>query len=238
LADKTRIEWTEATWNPIRGCSKVSPGCLNCYAEKFAERWRGIPGHPYEQGFDIRIVPDKLELPLRWKKPRLILVNSMSDLFHEDISLDYIKQVFSTMNNADHHIFQVLTKRDERLNKIYSRVTWSSNIWIGVSIENQDYVQRIEALRNIPSEVKFISFEPLLGPIEIDLTGINWVIVGGESGPNARPIKQEWVCSIRDKCLESSVPFFFKQWGGKRKHLTGRILEGKTWNEMPVGKRK
>jgi protein gp37 len=231
----TKIEWTDATWNPVRGCTKISPGCKHCYAERFAERFRGVAGHPFEQGFDLRLVPEKLDEPLRIKKPQRIFVNSMSDLFHEGIPFEYIRQVFDVMNKANWHEYQVLTKRAERLQDLNGVIKWAPNIWMGVSVENSDYVWRIDHLRRTNAYVKFLSVEPLLGPIrDLKLHGIDWVIVGGESGPDARPMKKEWVIDIRDQCLRSDVAFFFKQWGGVFKKKSGRELEGRTWDEMPA----
>jgi protein gp37 len=231
----TKIEWTDATWNPVRGCTKISPGCKHCYAERFAERFRGVPGHPFEQGFDLRLIPEKLDEPLRLKKPRRIFVNSMSDLFHEGVPVEYIRQVFDVMNKANWHEYQVLTKRAERLEDLNGAITWAPHIWMGVSVENSGYVWRIDHLRRTNAHVKFLSIEPLLGPIrKLNLQGIDWVIVGGESGPGARPMMTEWVIDIRDQCLRSDVAFFFKQWGGVFKKKTGRELEGRTWDEMPA----
>ncbi len=248
MSDKSDIEWTDATWNPVTGCTKISPGCKNCYAETFAERFRGVPGHPYEQGFDLRLWPERIELPLRWKEPRIIFVNSMSDLFHKDIPDQYIKVVFDTMERANHHVFQVLTKRADRMaewtNRFYSDREISSHIWLGVSVENQDYVERIYDLQDVPAKVRFLSVEPLLGPIDFqanDLNGIHWTIVGGESGFRARPMNPQWARDIRSQCQENGVAFFFKQWGaydsrGRKvgKKLAGRVLDGRTWDEMPV----
>lgn len=233
MSDRSEIEWTESTWNPVRGCTKISDGCRYCYAATFAERWRGIPGHPYEQGFDLRLVPESLDLPLRWKKPRTIFVNSMSDLFHENIPASFIQSVFHVMTRSSQHNFQVLTKRADRLAALALILPWPSNVWIGVTIENQANVHRLAYLHSVPAHTKFISFEPLLGPIDIELDGIDWAIVGGESGPHARPIKPKWIRSLRDRCLKSDIPFFFKQWGGTRKHLNGRALDGRIWDEMP-----
>jgi protein gp37 len=231
----TKIEWTDATWNPIRGCTKISPGCKHCYAERFAERFRGVPGHPFEQGFDLRLVPEKLDEPLRLKKPQHIFVNSMSDLFHEEVPVEYIRQVFDVMNQANWHQYQVLTKRAERLENLNDVINWAPHIWMGVSVENSDYAWRIDYLRRTNAHVKFLSIEPLLGPIrKLKLHGINWVIVGGESGPGARPMEKEWVIDIRDQCVRSDVAFFFKQWGGVFKKRTGRELDGRTWDEMPA----
>ena len=234
MAQATQIEWTDATWNPVTGCTKIGLGCDNCYAERFAERWRGVPDHPYEQGFDLRLWPSRIEQPIRWRKPRLIFVNSMSDLFHEDVPLEFIQRVFDVMNRATQHQFQVLTKRAERLEQINKELTWSPNIWMGVSIESSDYLYRIKHLRKTRAKIKFLSLEPLLGPLaKINLKGMDWVIVGGESVPGARPIKPHWVTDIRKQCLKANTPFFFKQWGGTNKKKAGRTLEGKTWNEMP-----
>jgi protein gp37 len=235
VADGTAIEWTEATWNPVTGCSKVSPGCAHCYAETFAERWRGIPGHPYEQGFDLKLWPSRLNQPLRWTRPRMIFVNSMSDLFHEDIPVEFIARVFEVMARADHHTFQILTKRHGRLAEIASDLRWPENVWMGVSIENRRFVDRADVLRRVPAAVRFISAEPLLGPLEaLDLSGIDWLIAGGESGPGHRPVKAEWIVDLRDRCLSEGVAFFFKQWGGIRSKAGGRMLDGRTWNEMPA----
>lgn len=235
MADRSSIEWTEATWNPVRGCTKVSEGCRYCYAETFAERWRGIAGHPYEKGFDLRTVPEVLDLPLRWKRPRMIFVNSMSDLFHEEVPYAFIQAVFDVMTRAPHHRFQVLTKRAKRLTDLSSRLPWPRNVWLGVSIEDQANAHRLAHLLKVPASVRFISFEPLLGPVDLDLAGVQWVILGGESGPHARPMKADWARALRDRCRSKSIPFFFKQWGGKRKDLTGRVLDGAMWDEMPVG---
>ena len=240
MSDQSKIEWTDATWNPVRGCTKVSPGCKHCYAQTFAERFRGVPGHPYEQGFDLRLVPSKLDTPLAWKQPRRIFVNSMSDLFHNKVPVSYIRQVAEVMRIADWHTFQVLTKRAKRLrdllnNELYE-ISHLSHIWWGVSVENRKHgLPRIEELRAASASVRFLSIEPLLedlGPI--DLAGISWVIVGGESGPGAREMKAEWARSIREQCLSANVPFFFKQWGGVRKHETGRYLDGYKYDELPI----
>lgn len=229
------IEWTHATWNPIRGCTKVSPGCKHCYAEAFAERWRGVAGHPYEQGFDLRLVPEKLEEPLGWRRPRMIFVNSMSDLFHEEVPEAFIEAVFDVMVRAPWHTFQILTKRSARLRELAVRLRWPANIWQGVSVENNRYTCRIEDLREVPAAVRFLSIEPLLGPIpRLPLEGISWVIVGGESGPHHRPIDPSWVREIRDQCLHAQVPFFFKQWGGRTSKTGGRLLDGREWNGMPT----
>jgi protein gp37 len=234
VADKSAIEWTEATWNPVTGCDKVSPGCAHCYAETFAERWRGLPGHPYEQGFDLRFWPSRLDQPLRWKRSRTIFVNSMSDLFHERIPDDFVRRVFDVMGEADWHTFQILTKRHERLAELAPTLPWHPNVWMGVSIENRRFVKRADYLREVPAAVRFISAEPLLGPLEgLDLSGIHWLIAGGESGHRHRPVRVEWLRNLRDKCRDEDVAFFFKQWGGTRPKAGGRTLDGQTWNEMP-----
>jgi protein gp37 len=239
MADRSRIEWTEATWNPVTGCSKVSPGCAHCYAETFAERWRGVPGHPYEQGFDLRLWPERLEVPLRWRRPRVVFVNSMSDLFHEDIPDDYVAEVFDVMGRAEQHTFQVLTKRQDRLAELARQLPWPRNVWMGVTIENRRFVHRADALREVPAAVRFISAEPLLGPLErLDLTGIDWLIAGGESGPRHRRIEPVWVTELRDRCQREGVAFFFKQWGGLRPKSGGRKLDGREWDEMPVAKHR
>jgi protein gp37 len=234
MADRSAIEWTQATWNPVTGCDKVSPGCAHCYAETFAERWRGIPGHPYEQGFDLRIWPERLTVPLRWRRPRMIFVNSMSDLFHERIPDDFIARVFETMVEASHHTFQILTKREGRLAELAPHLPWAPNIWLGVTIENRRYVHRADYLRDVPAAVRFISAEPLLGRLEgLDLSDIHWLIAGGESGPKHRVVRKEWITDLRDQCVDQDVAFFFKQWGGTRSKTGGRLLEGRTWDEMP-----
>lgn len=234
MADNSAIEWTEATWNPVTGCHQVSPGCAHCYAKTFAERWRGVPGHPYEHGFDLQMWPHRLEQPLKWTRPRMIFVNSMSDLFHEGIPTDYIEQVFDVMGRAEHHTFQILTKRHERLAELASTLAWHPNVWIGVSIENRRFVHRADYLREVDAAVRFISAEPLLGPLEtLDLTGIDWLIAGGESGPKHRPVKIEWLRDLRDRCAEHGVAYFFKQWGGHRPKSGGRLLDGQAWSEMP-----
>ncbi|MBV9762353.1 MAG: phage Gp37/Gp68 family protein [Acidobacteriaceae bacterium] len=235
MAEHSKIEWTDATWNPVRGCTKISPGCKHCYAQRFAERFRGVEGHPFEQGFDLRLVPAKIDDPLRWKTPRRIFVNSMSDLFHDRVPLDYIKRVFRVMTEANWHQYQILTKRAERLGEIAGELPWAPHIWMGVSVENEEYLWRIDHLRRTKAHIKFLSIEPLLGPLgKFNLRGIDWVIVGGESGPGARRMHAEWAASIRDQCQEAGVAFFFKQWGGVFKRKTGRELEGRTWDEMPA----
>ncbi|CAN5579607.1 DUF5131 family protein [soil metagenome] len=234
MAEKSTIEWTESTWNPVTGCTKISDGCKNCYAERLALRLKAMGQKNYRNGFALTIQDQALELPLSWKKPQTIFVNSMSDLFHKDITLDYIQKVFDVMAKADWHNFQVLTKRADRLEKINSELKWTPNIWMGVSVENQKVVHRIEDLRETDAHIKFLSIEPLLSNLpNLNLSGIDWVIVGGESGPKARPMKEKWVLDIRDQCEAANVPFFFQQWGGVRTHKTGRLLEGKTWDEMP-----
>lgn len=235
MSDGSSIEWTDATWNPVRGCTKVSPGCKHCYAETFAERFRGVPGHPFEHGFDLRLVEHAVELPLRWRAGRRIFVNSMSDLFHEEIPETYIRRIFDVMQRASQHQFQVLTKRAARMAQVAAGLVLPSNVWMGVSVENDDYLARIGDLQRVQARVRFLSVEPLLGPIlGLPLAGIHWVIVGGESGPRARPMDPSWVRSIRDQCLLARVPFFFKQWGGVQKSRNGRLLDGRTWDEMPA----
>jgi protein gp37 len=240
---QSHIEWTDATWNPIRGCTKISPGCKHCYAETFAERFRGVSGHPYEQGFDLRLVPSKLEEPLKWKTPKMIFVNSMSDLFHERVPDFYIKRVAEVMMEASWHTYQVLTKRSSRmtalLQSLLASVSQSAHIWWGVSVEDRQHgLPRIEHLRSAPVAVRFLSVEPLLEDIgSLDLSGIHWVIVGGESGHGARPMRKEWVISLRDQCEQSGVPFFFKQWGGRQKSKAGRLLDGQTYDELPTDPR-
>jgi protein gp37 len=237
MADGSAIEWTQATWNPVTGCNKVSPGCAHCYAETFAERFRGVRGHPYEQGFDLKLWPERLGLPLTWRRPRLVFVNSMSDLFHERIPTSFIEQVFATMTAARRHQFQILTKRPERLANLAPRLNWSPNIWMGVSIENRRFVHRADLLRCVPAAVRFISAEPLLGFLEdLELDGIDWVIAGGESGPRHRTVREEWIADLRDRCSNAGIAFFFKQWGGIRSKSGGRLLQGKEWSQMPTPK--
>jgi protein gp37 len=234
MADGSSIEWTEATWNPVTGCDQVSPGCAHCYAKTFAERWRGVPGHPYEQGFALRLWPERLEQPLRWRRPRMIFVNSMSDLFHEDIPEEFIHEVFDVMRQADWHTFQVLTKRHERLVDLSSALDWPPNVWMGVSIENRRFIHRADYLREVPAAIRFISAEPLLGPLEgLGLSDIDWLIAGGESGPGHRPVREEWLLDLRDRCAVENVAFFFKQWGGRHPKSGGRELSGRAWDEMP-----
>lgn len=249
MSDHSAIEWTDATWNPVTGCTKVSPGCKNCYAERFAERFRGVPGHPFEQGFDLRLWPDRLQQPLKWKAPRRIFVNSMSDLFHPKVPAPFIRSCFQVMKRARRHQFQVLTKRPERALELAAQLPWLRNVWMGTSIESQDYANRVTLLRKIPAQVRFLSCEPLLGPLQLDLEGIHWVISGGESGPGARPCDPEWIRSIRDQCESSDVAFFHKQWGTDRnnpetadptsKKLGGTtkggcMLDGKVHHAFPL----
>lgn len=243
MAEHSTIEWTDATWNPVRGCTKVSPGCKHCYAETFAERFRGVPDHPYEQGFDLRLVPEKLAEPLRWREPKMIFVNSMSDLFHDGVPDEYIEAVAAVMVKAKWHTYQVLTKRSARMASLLrGKLRFAAdcrNIWWGVSVENKQYgLSRVRDLRDAPASVRFLSVEPLLeGLGRINLKGIHWVIVGGESGNGARPLEKEWVVSVRNQCLDAGVPFFFKQWGGVRKKLNGRLLDGKTYDGFPARSR-
>ena len=239
MASQSSIEWTDATWNPVTGCTKITRGCDNCYAERFAERWRGIKGHPYEQGFDLKLWPSRLNQPTSWKKPRMIFVNSMSDLFHKDVDRAFIDQIFDTMETADWHIYQILTKRSSLmrnyLRRRYKRRLAPEHIWFGVSVEDHAASSRIQHLQETPAVIRFLSIEPLLGPVgDIDLKGISWVIVGGESGPNARPMQPEWAHEIRDRCKKEEVPFFFKQWGGRTPKSGGRRLDGVEHNDMPL----
>lgn len=238
MADKTSIEWTDATWNPVTGCTKISAGCDFCYAERFSERFRGTPGHPFENGFDLTLRPHRLQQPLRWRQPRMIFVNSMSDLFHKQIPREFIVRVFETMEKANWHTFQVLTKRSSLMrNFLRSRYVTSRvlpHMWFGVSLEDGTKLSRVRHLQQSPAAVRFLSIEPLIGPVGIlDLEGIDWVIVGGESGPGARPMDRAWVRSIRDQCKAAGVAFFFKQWGGLRPKTGGRKLDGREWNELP-----
>ncbi|MDP9150529.1 MAG: phage Gp37/Gp68 family protein [Myxococcota bacterium] len=229
------IEWTESTWNPVTGCDKISPGCKHCYAERMAERLEAMGQANYKNGFDLTLQPQMLELPLRWKRPQTIFVNSMSDLFHERVPIAYVQRVFDVMRRASWHRFQVLTKRAEGLAAFDRDLEWAPNIWMGVSVENLKYATRIDALRTTRAHVKFLSLEPLLGPLpNLNLRNIDWVIVGGESGPRARPMEPAWVVDLRDQCCHAKIPFFFKQWGGKNKKRAGRLLEGRTWDEMPA----
>jgi protein gp37 len=234
VADRTTIEWTEATWNPVTGCSKVSSGCKHCYAETLAERFRGVPGHPFEQGFDLRLWPERLEVPRRWRQPRLVFVNSMSDLFHPGVPDAFIADVFTVMEREHRHTFQVLTKRPERAASFAVELPWPPNVWLGTSIEDERVLARADVLRTVPAAVRFVSAEPLLGPLgRLDLTSIDWLIAGGESGPRRRPIEAEWVRSLRDRCLAAGVAFFFKQWGGRSAKANGRLLDGREWSQMP-----
>ena len=240
MSEKTTIEWTQSTWNPVTGCTKISAGCANCYAETFAERFRGVQGHPYEQGFDVRLWPERLRLPLEWKKPRRVFVNSMSDLFHPSVPDDFIESVFSVMNAASSHTFQVLTKRPERAVQLAPSLSWTGNIWMGVTIERQEYVDRAGWLVRIPAFLRFVSCEPMIGPIELRVDGLGWVIAGGESGPRARRMDPRWVRGLRAQCNASRIPFFFKQWGtydesGQKvgKSRAGRELDGRTWDGVP-----
>jgi protein gp37 len=231
---KSKIEWTESTWNPITGCTKVSPGCKFCYAERMAKRLQAMGKPTYINGFQVAVHEETFEYPLQIKKPRLIFVNSMSDLFHESIPDEIVLRLFDVMRRASWHTFQILTKRAERLSQMNTFIDWSENIWAGVSVETSDYTYRIDHLRATSAKTKFLSLEPLLGPLpDLDLTNIDWVIVGGESGPNARKMEEDWVIQIRDACIKQNVPFFFKQWGGTNKKKSGRILEERTWDEMP-----
>jgi len=235
MATKSSIEWTESTWNPVTGCTKISAGCKHCYAERMARRLHAMGQPNYRHGFQVTCHPETLEAPLKLRKPQMIFVNSMSDLFHRDVPASFIDEIFFTMNEARWHCFQVLTKRAGRLAKLASRFRWTGNIWIGVTVENARHTDRIDLLREVPSSVRFLSLEPLLGALpDLNLEGIDWVIVGGESGPGSRPMKEEWVTDIRSQCLDAGVPFFFKQWGGVRKKEAGRLLEERTWDEMPV----
>jgi protein gp37 len=232
---KSGIEWTESTWNPATGCTKISPGCKNCYAERLAHRLKAMGQPNYVNGFELALHEHVLDLPLRWKTPQVIFVNSMSDLFHAKIPTEFVMKVFDTMNSANRHTYQVLTKRAGRLRKLDRQLPWSEHIWMGVSVETARYLGRIDDLRRTGAHVKFLSLEPLLGPIPcMNLKNIDWVIVGGESGPHARPMDPDWVLDIRNQCIKAQVPFFFKQWGGVRKKKAGRLLEGRTWDDMPT----
>ncbi len=237
MAYNTSIEWSSSSWNPVTGCNKISPGCKNCYAERLAKRLKAMGQSNYKNGFRLTLQPRMLELPFSWKKPQTIFVNSMSDLFHKNVPLEYIQQVFDVMKRAHWHRFQVLTKRSSRLAELSPFLEWSPNIWMGVSVESQKYVYRIDNLRRTDAAVKFLSLEPLLGALKnLELSRIDWAIVGGESGYGARPILEEWVTEIRHQCQNQNVAFFFKQWGGTNKKKTGRLLEGRTWDEMPKEK--
>lgn len=235
MATKSAIEWTESTWNPLTGCTKISPGCKHCYAERMAKRLQAMGQPNYRNGFKLTLQEHALEIPLHWKQPQMIFVNSMSDLFHEDVPVEFVQQVFDVMTRAPWHTFQVLTKRSARLVELDHVLSWPENVWMGVSVENQDYSFRIDHLRQTHAVTKFLSLEPLLSPLQgLNLAGIQWVIVGGESGPKSRPIERDWVTDIRDQCLIARVPFFFKQWGGTNKKKSGRDLGGRTWDELPV----
>ena len=232
----SRIEWTESSWNPVTGCTKISAGCAHCYAERMARRLHAMGQPNYRSGFEVTCHPDALELPLKWKKSQMIFVNSMSDLFHRAVPARFIEEIFFTMNQARWHTFQILTKRADRLLQLAPRLKWTPNVWMGVTVENDKHVDRIDRLREVPAAVRFLSLEPLLGPLpKLDLTRIDWVIVGGESGPGARPMDPEWVLDLRDQCLNAGVAFFFKQWGGVQKKKAGRLLEKRTWDQMPRG---
>ena len=236
MSTTSQIEWTETTWNPVTGCSKISPGCKHCYAERMAKRLRAMGTAKYRNGFEVTIHPTALDEPFKWSKPRLVFVNSMSDLFHDAVPTKFIQSVFAVMNHASQHTFQVLTKRPERVAAMNGLLSWAPNIWLGVSVESSAWVGRIDHLRATDAKTKFLSLEPLLGPLPaLDLSEIGWVIAGGESGPRARPMEGDWVREIRDSCVQHQVPFFFKQWGGVFKKRTGRVLDGRTWDEMPGG---
>jgi len=234
MATHSSIEWTESTWNPLTGCTKISPGCKHCYAERMAARLQAMGQPNYRNGFKLTLHERALELPLTWRKPQIVFVNSMGDLFHKDVPLEFIQETFDTMRRAPRHTFQVLTKRSERLLELDDEIDWPANVWMGVSVENSNYTFRIDHLRQTEAHTKFLSLEPLLGPLpRLNLKGIDLDIVGGESGPDARPIEEEWVVDIRDQCRKARVPFFFKQWGGFNKKRNGRLLQGRTWDQMP-----
>ncbi len=234
MATKSNIEWTEMTWNPVTGCTKISQGCKHCYAERMAKRLTAMGADRYRNGFEVTLHPDLVDVPRKWRQPKVVFVNSMSDLFHDDIPLAYIQRVFETMRDCPHHTFQVLTKRADRLAKLAPHLPWPKNVWMGVSVESARFANRIDRLRDVPAHVRFLSLEPLIGPLEsLRLDGIHWVIVGGESGPKSRPMEKDWVKSILKQCRAAKVPFFFKQWGGVRKDLTGRQLHGRVYDEMP-----
>lgn len=235
MSTNSAIEWTESTWNPLTGCDKISPGCKFCYAERMAKRLKAMGQPNYANGFKLTLHESALEKPLEWKKPQIIFVNSMSDLFHKDVPVEFVLRTFDVMRRASWHTFQVLTKRAERLEELSPQIEWPENVWMGVSVETEKYTYRIDHLRHTGAKTKFLSLEPLLGPLpNLNLQNINWAIVGGESGPGARPVLQEWVTEIRDQCVAARVPFFFKQWGGVQKKRAGRTLEGRTWDEMPM----
>ena len=234
MAQATSIEWTDSTWNPVTGCHKISPGCKNCYAARLAPRLKAMDNPRYANGFEVTLHHDLVNLPTKWKKPRKIFVNSMSDLFHDEVTLEFIQEVFSTIVAGDHHTFQVLTKRPERALELSGQLPWPSNLWMGTSVENADYLHRVDTLRQIPAQTRFLSLEPLIGAVpDIDLINIDWVIAGGESGPGARKIEEDWVRSIRDQCDDAGVRFFFKQWGGTNKKRSGRMLDNRTWDDFP-----
>ena len=234
MPTRSNIEWTEMTWNPVTGCTKISQGCKHCYAERMARRLEAMGSDRYRHGFQVTLHPDLLDVPRGWRQPRVVFVNSMSDLFHDDIPLAYIQRVFATMRDCPHHTFQVLTKRSERLLEFAAQLPWPKNVWMGVSVEDARVLSRVQDLQRVPAAVRFLSLEPLIGPLDaLPLEGIHWAIVGGESGPKARPMRKEWVTSIFRQCRVAHVPFFFKQWGGVRKDLTGRELNGRIYNEMP-----
>ena len=239
MAHNSTIEWTDTTWNPVTGCTKISAGCDNCYAARFSERFRGVPGHPFESGFDLMLRPERLMQPFGWKKPQMVFVNSMSDLFHKAVPKDHISRVFDTMEQVDWHIYQVLTKRSSLLEKFlterYATSRAPAHIWFGVSVENAQATSRIAHLQKANASIRFLSVEPLIGPVgKLDLAGIDWVIVGGESGPRARPMQTHWAVDVRNQCLNANVAFFFKQWGGRSPKSGGRLLDGKEWNEFPM----
>lgn len=235
MAVGSSIEWTEATWNPVTGCTMISPGCAHCYAARMAKRLHAMGQPNYRNGFAVTLHPHVLDLPLRWRKPRTIFVNSMSDLFHPDVPVEFVQEVFAVMRKAEWHTFQVLTKRSQRLLSVGRGLQWPNNTWMGVSVENEKYRARIDDLRRTQAKIKFLSLEPLLGPMpNLDLAGIDWVIVGGESGPGARPMNPSWALDIRDQCTRKGVAFFFKQWGGFNKKKAGRLLDGRTWDDLPV----
>jgi protein gp37 len=235
MAVNSGIEWTESTWNPLTGCTKISPGCKHCYAERMAKRLRGMGQPNYVNGFRLTLHENSLEKPLEWKKPQIVFVNSMSDLFHKDVPIEFIMKVFDVMMRAHWHTFQVLTKRAERLEEVSKLIDWPDNVWMGVSVENSDYTYRIDHLRRTGAKTKFLSLEPLLGPLHnLILDDIQWAIIGGESGPGARPLDPAWVVDIRDQCIRAKIPFFFKQWGGINKKKAGRLLDGRTWDEIPA----
>jgi protein gp37 len=234
MGQNSAIEWTEATWNPLTGCDKISPGCTHCYAERMSLRLRAMGQPNYRNGFELTLHERMLELPLRWKQPQRVFVNSMSDLFHKDVPEEYVQRVFAVMRQASWHRFQVLTKRSDRLRELSDKIDWPANVWMGVSVESSEYRFRVDDLRRTAARTRFLSIEPLLGPVpDLDLTDIHWAIVGGESGPGARPMQEAWVIDLRDQCLRAGVPFFFKQWGGVNKKRSGRLLEGRTWDGMP-----